>query len=209
MAETKQRQRAPGGGRKPKIEKRMKLALSRLRERFPDVMDALLEAGIGLKTVACPNCKHKFDVPVPKDSNVLIHLDNRIQGKPKQIEEINILGTIDLSAGQLYKFLDRLHEKEDEYFREKLSLVAEKIANIKNPLLLAAPASSVDHVQQAPETSHNGQNTTYQVPIEANSNVDSIPGLRSKADEIRKKLDGMIPGQPVPGGSEVEISTFT
>lgn len=66
-------------------DRRAREALDKIRDRLPEVSEALLEAGLGGKrTVHCPKCKEKFDIKIVADSKILLSLWERVEGKPAE-----------------------------------------------------------------------------------------------------------------------------
>ncbi len=119
------RQRAPGGGRKPHAATRLKKAMEVVEGAHPELIEAMIQIAKGeVVWIKCPECKESFrQFKCPKckktiehecigkaDREMLIHLDNRILGKPKQTTEIDLNAHVEVNNIQLNTMLQKVLE---------------------------------------------------------------------------------------------------
>jgi len=145
----KVRKRAPGGGRKVSAETVFRQAMSKYRERLPDVTASLIAKALGEpQTVICRHCKKGFEVNIlgTGDKDCLIHIDNRIQGKPVAKTEVDLLARTELSPSQALRLLQQLHEFERQYQAIDVDVIEGEV------LELPCPMSPLDMVALRQET---------------------------------------------------------
>jgi hypothetical protein len=204
---------------------KVKKAVEKLHERFPVILENLVASGLGTKMIRCPSCKRRFKIDIPKDTQVLIHLDNRVQGKPMQKTELDIAGSIEFSSEQLRALLNRVVAFQESYAKEDIQIVEAEIKEITNPLLLEsghdaahdAPRSGVSNtsipgnnsVDNKQTISNNNANNTNSIlfnttPAPAREDVET-----DEPAEILRKLQKCNPFHETTGGDkEVEITRF-
>ncbi len=94
-------------GRRKQPTSYIKEALNNLTGDIPALLKQLKELALKGNPVICPYC-HKEHPGIGKpDKDAIIYLCDRILGKPKQVQEIDITTTIQLSPEQLRRILER------------------------------------------------------------------------------------------------------
>jgi len=115
-----------------------------IKAAHPETMRIMIAKAHGVaRNVTCPECGTKFDVKVgdKADRELLMHLDNRVQGKPVAKTEVDMMATMELSSGQLLRLADSLRDYMKMREAETIESVEAEFKAIKEPKLpeLSAP----------------------------------------------------------------------
>lgn len=145
-AAQEKKKRAPGGGRKKKESTFFKEASAKILEAHPKTVEVLINMAHGVaRKVKCPACKHEFEVKLgdKADREALVHLDNRIQGKPKNISEVDMMQRIEMTSTQLVKMYHLVLEYQVQVDDKKLAAAKADFEAIPVPDL-----SDIDKVKE-------------------------------------------------------------
>ena len=115
-----------GSGPRKMPETELKDALLRLEGDIPDIIEQLKRIAYG-EPVMCPQCG--ADVGISKvDRDAAIYLIDRVLGKPRQVQTVDVTHTIELSADQCLALMERA-----EMARENVKLLPEGEDDIEIP----------------------------------------------------------------------------
>lgn len=183
----------PGQGRKPNIETIFQRTIRTYAERFPEITDELLAKALPQSiSFKCKHCKKLNTikrVPGTGDKEVLIHIDNRVQGKATTRVELNERNrTLDNTTKAKW-FIDvRTYETEME-----LTTIEAVEAEV---LSLSAP-------NEAKAMSQNGQFATCNDGIEAaeaaeadQGSIVEIESVGGQGGDPDRKYDVLLVGSP-------------
>jgi len=139
-------------------EKGRRTVESTLREKakkkillaHPETVEIAISKAHGVaRNIVCPFCQNNFDVKVgdKAEKDLLIRLMDGVEGKPKQIAEIDLKAKLELDASQLLALFNRLEEFRKERAAETIDVVEAEFKEIKEPELpqqiLAPPSPAV------------------------------------------------------------------
>lgn len=101
-----------GSGKKKLPGTTLTEALRSLEGDIPGIIEQLKQLAYG-KPVICPSCG--AEVGINKiDREAAIYLIDRVLGKPKQVQEVDITHTIELSADQCEALIERARLAQQE-----------------------------------------------------------------------------------------------
>jgi len=163
----KTRKRAPGGGRKRKAETFFKEAISKYHEKLPEVTQHLIAKALGEpQLIACPKCKHEWPVNIlgTGDKDCLIHIDNRVQGKPVAKTEVDLAMKHELSSSQAIRLLQQLEQFKREYQGHDLETAKETVKQLPSPLTPQDVVAIRQENELKPQDIEESQNTDYEMP---------------------------------------------
>ncbi len=106
----KPRQRAVGGGPKPKLSTQLKDALAGITGDIPQIIAALKRVAIG-EPVICQHCGKETGTTKP-DRESCQYLLDRVLGRPRQEIDQRFSGKITLTADQ-YELASRIAKVEE------------------------------------------------------------------------------------------------
>lgn len=109
-----------------------------IKAAHPETMRIMIAKAHGIaRNITCPECGAKFDVKVgdKADRELLMHLDNRVQGKPVAKTEVDMNATMELSSGQLLRLAESLKEYMKMREAETIESVEAEFKAIKEPEL--------------------------------------------------------------------------
>lgn len=163
-APKKVRKRAPGGGRKVSAETIFKKAMAQYREKLPEVTESLIAKALGEpQTIICKHCRKEFQVNIlgTGDKDCLIHIDNRIQGKPVAKTEVDLLARTELSPSQAIRLLQQLHEFERQYQALDLEVIEGEVKELPCPLSPQDIVALRQETEGKPQDIEGAHNTDY------------------------------------------------
>ncbi len=154
-----------------------------LLKSHPEIMETMVAAALGKEEqITCPYCKEKFGIKTCKgaDRELLMHLDNRVQGKPTTVTQLDAVFKVDLSNGQLMEIWNRAKQAAITVNNDI------KLINIFETEVTKVP-EEVQKLLEKPKPDY--QHTKVSVPDLMASVIPQIVTDTEEIDKITRKID--------------------